>query len=166
MLCTNFEIFTDDSGLGFVHGFLFKIPVSQFALFQPTIQADASMFRYLIQVKNMTAVTSLTQLLALFLLMIMILMIIIIMNMVMVIIIIVIVINPILDNWVGVGGFSKVVATLNHVGGSCNLFMATAGVVWIIPSFRIWDYVLYVEHISRVITNCGQHYGPSHLFSQ
>ena len=66
MLCTNFEVFTDDSGLGFVHGFLFKIPVSQFALFQPTIQADASMFRYLIQVKIVRAVTSLTQLLALF----------------------------------------------------------------------------------------------------
>ena len=29
--------------------------------------------------------------------------------------------------------------------------------VWIIPSFRIWDYVLLVEHVSCVITNCGQH---------
>ena len=37
--------------------------------------------------------------------------------------------------WVGVGGFSKVVATFNHVGGSFNLFMATTGDVWIIPSF-------------------------------
>ena len=27
--------------------------------------------------------------------------------------------------WVGAGGFSKVMATLNHVGGSFNLFMAT-----------------------------------------
>ena len=27
----------------------------------------------------------------------------------------------------GVGGFSKVVATLNHVGGPFNLFMATTG---------------------------------------
>ena len=36
---------------------------------------------------------------------------------------------------VGVGGFSKVVATFNHVGGSCNLFMATTRDVWIIPSF-------------------------------
>ena len=26
--------------------------------------------------------------------------------------------------WVGAGGFSKVIATLNHVGGSFNLFMA------------------------------------------
>ena len=29
--------------------------------------------------------------------------------------------------------------------------------VWIIPSFRIWDYVLHVEHVSCVVTNCGQH---------
>ena len=54
-------------------------------------------------------------------------------------------------------GFSKVVATFNHVGGSFNLFMAATRDVWIIPSFRIWDYVLHVEHISYVITNCGQH---------
>ena len=59
--------------------------------------------------------------------------------------------------WVGVGRFSKVVATFNHVGGSFNLFMATTGDVWIIPSFRIWDYVLHVEQVSCVITNCGQH---------
>ena len=39
----------------------------------------------------------------------------------------------------------------------CGLFMAASGGVWIIPSFRIWDYVLYVDHISYVITNCGQH---------
>ena len=58
--------------------------------------------------------------------------------------------------WVG-GGFSKVVATFNHMGGSFNLFMATTGSVWIIPSFQIWDYVLHVEHISCVVTNCGQH---------
>ena len=61
------------------------------------------------------------------------------------------------SQWVGVGGFSKVVATFNHVGGSFNLFMATTGDVWIIPSFRIWDYVLHVVHISCVITNSGQH---------
>ena len=59
--------------------------------------------------------------------------------------------------WVGVGDFSKVVATFNHVGGSFNLFMATTGDVCIIPSFRIRGYVLYVEHSSCVITNCGQH---------
>ena len=59
--------------------------------------------------------------------------------------------------WVVVGGFSKVMATFNHVGESFNLFMATTGDVWVIPSFRIWDYVLHVEHISCVITNCGQH---------
>ena len=29
--------------------------------------------------------------------------------------------------------------------------------VWIIPSCRIWDYALHVEHVSCVITNCGQH---------
>ena len=29
--------------------------------------------------------------------------------------------------------------------------------VWIIPSFWIWGYVLHVEHISCVITNCDQH---------
>ena len=69
------------------------------------------------------------------------------------------------NGWVGVGGFSKVVATFNHAGGSFNLFMATSGVVWIIPSFRIWDYMLRVGHISCVITNCGQHQGviPSPL---
>ena len=60
-------------------------------------------------------------------------------------------------SWVVVGGFSKVVATFSRVGGSFNLFMATTGDVWIIPSFRIWDYVLHVEHVSCVITNCGQH---------
>ena len=27
--------------------------------------------------------------------------------------------------------------------------------VWIIPSFLIWGYVLHVEHISCLITNCG-----------
>ena len=29
--------------------------------------------------------------------------------------------------------------------------------LWIILSLRIWGYVLHVEHISCVITNCGQH---------
>ena len=54
-------------------------------------------------------------------------------------------------------GFSKVLATFNHVGGSPNHLMATTGCVWIIPSFRISGYVLYVEHSSCVITNCDQH---------
>ena len=40
---------------------------------------------------------------------------------------------------------------------SFTLFMATTGDVWIIPSFRIWDCVLHVEHVSCVITNCSQH---------
>ena len=49
--------------------------------------------------------------------------------------------------WVGGdGGFSKAVAAFNHVGGSFNLFVATARDVWIIPSFGIWHYVLYVSH--------------------
>ena len=49
------------------------------------------------------------------------------------------------------------ISAFSHVGGSFNLFLATTGDVWIIPSFRIWDYVLHVEHVSCVITNCGQH---------
>ena len=48
----------------------------------------------------------------------------------------------------GVGSFSKVVATFIHV----NLFMATTGDVWIIPSFQIWGYALYVDYISCVIS--------------
>ena len=63
----------------------------------------------------------------------------------------------IIRQWVGAGGFSKVVATFNHVGGSFNLFMAATRGVWITPSIWIWVYVLYVEHISCVIMNCGQH---------
>ena len=62
-------------------------------------------------------------------------------------------------HWRGAQGWrpiSWVVATFNHVGGSFNLSMAATGDVWIIPSFRIWGYVLHVEHISCVITNCGQ----------
>ena len=35
--------------------------------------------------------------------------------------------------------------------------MATTGEGWIIPSFRIWCYVLRVEHVTCAITNCGQH---------
>ena len=37
-----------------------------------------------------------------------------------------------------------------------NLSMAATGDVLIMPSFRIWGYVLHVEHISCVIMNCGQ----------
>ena len=62
-------------------------------------------------------------------------------------------------HWRGAQGWrsiSWVVATFNHVGGSFNLSMAATGDVWIIPSFRIWGYVLHVEHISCVIMNCGQ----------
>ena len=32
-----------------------------------------------------------------------------------------------------------------------NLFMATTGDAWIIPSFQVWDYVLHVEHVTHVI---------------
>ena len=53
-------------------------------------------------------------------------------------------------------GYFKVVATFNHVGRALSLFIATAGGVWVIPSFRIRGYGLHVEHISCVITNCGQ----------
>ena len=54
-------------------------------------------------------------------------------------------------NWHGDQGWrsiSWVVATFNHVGGSFNLSMAATGDVWIIPSFRIWGYMLHVEHIT------------------
>ena len=36
-------------------------------------------------------------------------------------------------------------------------FMATTEDVWIILSFEIWGYVLHSEHVSCVITKCGQH---------
>ena len=58
----------------------------------------------------------------------------------------------------GWGDFLKLEATFNHVGGSFYLFMATTGDVWIIPSFRIWDYVLHVElHVSwRIVANISE----------
>ena len=64
--------------------------------------------------------------------------------------------------WVGVGDFSKVLATFNHVVGSVNLFMATTGDIWIIPSLRILDYILHVTHITCVITNFDQHQWAIH----
>ena len=39
----------------------------------------------------------------------------------------------------------------------------TTSDVWIIPSFRIWGYVLHVEHVSCVITNWP--ISVSHTFS-
>ena len=68
------------------------------------------------------------------------------------------------------------------VGWACNLFLrwcpplimwagplilssTATGDVWIIPSFGIWGYVLHVEHISCVITNCHQHQWVSPSFS-
>ena len=59
--------------------------------------------------------------------------------------------------WVRVLGFSKVVATFDYLGGSFNLLMATTRDVWIILSFRIWGYVLHVQHVSYFVTNCGKH---------
>ena len=44
-----------------------------------------------------------------------------------------------------------------HNKGATAWHCTTTRDVWIIPSFRIWGYVLYVEHISCVIINCGQH---------
>ena len=41
--------------------------------------------------------------------------------------------------------------------GPFNIFMATTGDVRIIPSFQIRGYVLHFEHVSCVITNCGQY---------
>ena len=38
-----------------------------------------------------------------------------------------------------------------------RFFSALVMLVWIIPSFRIWGYVLHVEHILCFTTNCGQH---------
>ena len=59
-------------------------------------------------------------------------------------------------------GLPKVVATFNYVGGSCNLFMATTGGVWIIPSFRIWCCMLSTFHVaSRFVASIS---GPSLLF--
>ena len=46
---------------------------------------------------------------------------------------------------------------LQHMGGF-NILSATTGDVSIIPSIRIWGYVLHVERVSCVMTNCGQHH--------
>ena len=46
------------------------------------------------------------------------------------------------------------------------LFMATTADVWIIPSFNLGLYVLHVEYISCVITDCGNHSESSRLPSQ
>ena len=63
----------------------------------------------------------------------------------------------------GVGDFLRWWPPSTMWAGPLIFFMATIGDVWIIPSFRIWGYVLYVQHISCVITNCGQH--QRHPFS-
>ena len=59
----------------------------------------------------------------------------------------------------GVGGFSKVVATFNHVGGYLSLLMATIGDVWIIPSFElgIKCCMLCTFHVSsRIVANISE----------
>ena len=58
-----------------------------------------------------------------------------------------------ISGW-GLGSFSKMVITFNHVGGSFNLFMCQHQGC---PIFLIWSYVLHILHISCVIKNCGQH---------
>ena len=58
----------------------------------------------------------------------------------------------------GLGSFSKVVVTFDHVGRPFIFSSTNTGDVWIIPSFQIWGYVLHVEYVSCVITNCGQHH--------
>ena len=68
--------------------------------------------------------------------------------------------NLLIFYWVGVWGLfwgGGHLQPCGLVGGSFNLFMATTGDISIIPSFRIRDYMLHVEHVSCVIANCGQH---------
>ena len=53
---------------------------------------------------------------------------------------------------------SKVVLTFNYLARSFNLFnYHYAGCVNNHIYFRIWGYVLHVEHVSCAITNCGKH---------
>ena len=61
--------------------------------------------------------------------------------------------------WVGAGGFSNVMATLNHVGGSFNLFMATTlnlgfcAVCWahFVFHYKLWP--TSVSHPSSVLNS-------------
>ena len=46
-----------------------------------------------------------------------------------------------------------------HISWSFIYLSSTTVDVWMIPSFQMWGYMLHVEHISCVITNCGQHQG-------
>ena len=53
---------------------------------------------------------------------------------------------------------SKVVLTFNYLARSFNLFnYHYAGCANNHIYFRIWGYVLHVEHVSCAITNCGKH---------
>ena len=68
-----------------------------------------------------------------------------------------------LSQQMGVGG-GVLVVTINQVCGSFYLSNATTGDVWIIPSFRIWGYVLHAEHFSSwIVANISE---SSLLFSQ
>ena len=66
------------------------------------------------------------------------------------------------------------ISTSFHVGSGWGLFHSwlshsttgvgplifsrtTTGDVWIIPSFRVWGYVLHIEHLQFVITNWDEH---------
>ena len=56
----------------------------------------------------------------------------------------------------GGGGFPKLVATFNYVGGSFNLLMATTGYVWIIPSCHRELWPTSASHpFSSLISSLG-----------
>ena len=66
----------------------------------------------------------------------------------------------------GLGGFSKMVITFNHVGGSLNISMDTTGDVLMIPSFRIWVICCMLSTFcvsSQIVANLSE---SSLLFSQ
>ena len=68
--------------------------------------------------------------------------------------------------WVGVGGFSKVVATFSYVGGSFIFWWPPPVGVWIIPSFQLVvmccmlstfrDDTRNVLNMQHITTNCSQ----------
>ena len=59
---------------------------------------------------------------------------------------------------------SKVVLTFKYLARSFNLFnYHYTGCVNNHIYFRIWGYVLHVEHVSCAITNCGKHQWVSSL---
>ena len=54
------------------------------------------------------------------------------------------------------GSFSKVVATFSRVGHSFTLFKCHHCGCLNHPIFPVLGFVLHIEHVSCVITNCGQ----------